>query len=108
MKNFGRKSNSITLIKHDSRSTHSRRPLWSINALDVFCDEELPLKYLDQRRNTIGKCKKRKWAKELQRVFHRRRWAETFSVGPTNEYLIPKGFLITSIFFYSTGIKLSC
>lgn len=56
MKNFGRKLNSITLIKHDSRSTHSRRPLWSINALDVFCDEELPLEITyDQRRNTIGK-----------------------------------------------------
>lgn len=57
MKNSGRKLNAITLIKHDSRSTRSRRPLWSINTLvDVFCDEELPLEITyDQRRNTIGK-----------------------------------------------------
>ena len=57
MKNSGGKLNSITLIKHDSRSTSSRRPLRPINTLvDAFCDEELPLEITyDQRRNTIGK-----------------------------------------------------
>ena len=78
MKNFGRKSNSITLIKHDSRSTSSRRPLWPINTLvDAFCDEELPLEITyDQRRNTIGKgVKNMKMGQKNSESFPLERWA---------------------------------
>lgn len=78
MKNSGGKLNSITLIKHDSRSTSSRRPLWPINTLvDAFYNEELPLEIIyDQRRNTIGKgVKNMKMGQKNSECFPLERWA---------------------------------